>query len=262
MRIARFRMKDGQIKYGIIEGDSVTLIQGDILGEWSKDDIQLSIDDVCFLAPIVPPNMLAIGQNYKAHVEEGKDKYPTAPPLFIKATSCLNDPCGNIVLPKDAPNEVDYEAELAVIIKKTVRYVTESEALDYVLGYTCANDISARDCQRNDVQWARGKSFETFGPIGPWIETELEPNNCDISCRVNGKVMQESNTSMMIFDVPYIISYLSQCMTLFPGTVILTGTPAGCGFAQTPPAYLRAGDAVEVEIQGIGVLKNQVIMEQ
>lgn len=261
MRIARFKTKSNEIRYGIIGEDSVYALTGNVLGEFRKGGKIATIEDVQLLAPIVPPNLLAIGQNYKAHVDEGNDKYPTAPPLFIKATTSVNNPDGDIVLPKDAPNEVDYEAELAVIIKKAARYISKDEALDYVLGFTCANDISARDCQRNDVQWARGKSFETFAPLGPWIETELDPKSLKIQCRLNGEVMQDGSTSLMIFDVATIISYLSQCMTLLPGTVILTGTPAGCGFAKNPPVWLRAGDELEVQIEGIGTLKNSVVDE-
>jgi len=261
MRIARFKTKLNETKYGIINEGSIYVLVGDVLGEFKKGEKFSEFGDVQLLAPIVPPNLLAIGQNYKAHVDEGNDKYPTAPPLFIKATTSVNNPNSEVVLPKTASNEVDYEAELAVIIKKPARYVSKSEALNYVLGYTCANDISARDCQRNDVQWARGKSFETFAPLGPWIETELDPRDLKIQCRLNGEVMQDARTSLMIFDVATIISYLSQCMTLLPGTVILTGTPAGCGFARKPPVWLCAGDKLEVQIEGIGTLENFVVNE-
>ena len=261
MRLARFEVKDGQILHGVIEDDSVVVVEGDILGEWKKTRQTFPLSEVKLLAPIVPTNMLCLGLNYKAHAEEGDANLPAAPALFIKATSCVNHPGDPIVIPKMAPQEVDYEAELAVIINKSARHVSQEDALDYVLGYTCANDVSARDCQRNDVQWARAKSFETFGPLGPWIETELEPNNCDICCRVNGETLQNSHTSMMIFNVPYLISYLSQCMTLLPGTVILTGTPEGCGFARKPPVWLKSGDEVEVEIKGIGILQNTVVSD-
>ncbi len=261
MKLVRFKDKTGRIENGILEQNTILKVQGSFLGEWARTNETVNVSDITLLAPIVPSSMLALGRNYKAHAEEGNDDIPTAPALFIKAVSTLNDPFSPIVLPKMAPNEVDYEAELAVVIKKSARHVSEKEALDYVLGYTCANDVSARDCQRNDVQWARGKSFDTFAPMGPWIETELDPGNCKICCRVNGRLLQNANTSLMIFNVPYVISYLSQCMTLLPGTVILTGTPAGCGFAQKPPLWLKAGDTVEVEIEGIGIIKNPVIRE-
>ena len=262
MKLARIKEKTGRISHGIIEGSSVSIISGSFFSEWERTGEKFQLTEVDLLAPVVPCSILAIGRNYKEHAAEGKSELPKEPALFIKAISSVADPLAPIVLPKVAPNEVDYEAELAVVIKKSAKKVTEAEALDYVLGYTCANDVSARDCQRNDVQWARGKSFDTFAPLGPWMETDLDPQSCAISCRVNGQVKQNSSTSLMVFSVPYIISYLSQGMTLPAGTVILTGTPAGCGFAQTPPLWLRDGDLVEVEISGIGVLKNPVIKEK
>lgn len=262
MRLARFRSPQGDVAHGIVAGESLTVIEGDFLGDWKKTNQTFLVSEVKLMAPILPTNLLCLGRNYKAHAEEGNEDVPTEPALFIKATSCVTDPQAPIEIPKMAPNEVDYEAELAVIIKKSARYVNEEDALDYVLGYTCINDVSSRDCQRNDLQWARGKSFETFGPMGPWIETDLDPNRCNITCRVNGKTVQNSNTSLMIFSVPYLISYLSTFMTLLPGTVISTGTPDGCGFAQDPPLWLKAGDQVEVEIEGIGVLQNPVVKEK
>jgi len=165
------------------------------------------------------------------------------------------------MLPRIAPDEVDYECELAIVIGKTARHVSPATALDYVLGYTCANDVSARDCQLrlDGGQWSRGKSFDTFAPLGPWIETDLDPDNAEIMSRVNGREMQHSNTDDLIFDCRHIVAYLSEAMTLPPGTVIMTGTPSGVGFARKPPVFLRAGDVVEIEIAGIGVLRNPVI---
>jgi len=167
-----------------------------------------------------------------------------------------------VVMPAIAPSAVDYEAELAVVIGKPARKVSEKDALKYVLGYTCGNDISARDCQTTDGQWARGKSFDTFGPLGPWLETDLDPTNLAIQLRLNGNVMQAANTNLMIFPVAYLIHYLSQGMTLTPGTVIFTGTPAGIGFARNPKVCLKAGDVMEVDIQGIGVLRNTVVNDR
>ena len=261
MKLVRFKDKSGKISNGVIEKDTIVAVEGDFLGDWKPTKTKVSLSEVKLLAPIIPTNLLAVGRNYKAHAEEGNDELPKSPALFIKAVTTVTDPDAPIVVPKMAPDEVDYEAELAVVIKKAARNVSEKDAGKYVLGYTCANDVSARDCQRNDVQWARGKSFDTFAPLGPCIETELDPNNCNIACRVNGKTMQNANTSLLIFKIDYLISYLSQCMTLIPGTVLLTGTPAGCGFAQKPPVWLRAGDTVEVEIEGIGLLKNPVVNE-
>ena len=262
MRIARVRTPDNQIKYGIVENEAVVVVKGDILGKWEKTSERLPLDEVKLLAPVVPGNILAIGKNYIAHAEELKHDVPNEPVLFIKANSSINDPGAPIVIPKMAPDEIDYEGELVIVIKTKAKNVSREKALDYVLGYTCGNDVSARDCQfKFDSQWARGKSFDTFAPIGPWIETELNPFDCNVTSRLNGEVMQQANTSLMIFDVAYLVSYLSRCMTLLPGTIIMSGTPAGCGFGCKPPVYLKPGDVMEVEIEGIGLLKNKVVAE-
>ncbi len=258
MRIVRFAHA-GRVAYGIHEGERIVVAKGDPLTGLAPTKVTVSAAETRLLAPIAPPNLLALGRNYREHAQEGGDALPKAPLLFIKATSAVTAPGDPIVVPSVAPSQVDYEAELAVVIKKEARKVSEREALSYVLGYMCANDVSARDCQNSDGQWARGKSFDTFAPLGPWIETELEPQNCGIRCRVNGRTLQNSHTSLMVFGVAYVISYLSAGMTLLPGTVILTGTPAGCGFAQKPPVWLVAGDTVEIEIDGIGVLRNPVV---
>jgi 2-keto-4-pentenoate hydratase/2-oxohepta-3-ene-1,7-dioic acid hydratase in catechol pathway len=189
---------------------------------------------------------------------------PKHPVVFAKLTSSVANPGDPIFLPMDAPDEVDYEAELAVVIGKSARHINIEEALDHVLGYTCANDVSARDCQgRRDLQWTRAKSFDTFCPLGPCliVDPKLDPNSLPIRSKLNGKTMQESNTEDMCFSVPTLISYLSQHFTLLPGTVILTGTPEGVGSAQHPPAYLRDGDMISVEIDGVGKLTNPVRRE-
>ena len=261
MKIARFRTSDSRVNFGIVAGDVVRVLEGDILGDWRETPTREPLREVRLLAPIAPANILCVGRNYRAHAEEGGASVPQAPLLFIKATSCLCDPGAPIVIPCVAPAQVDYEAELAVVIRRPARHVRPEDALNYVLGYTCANDVSARDCQAGDGQWARAKSFETFGPLGPWIETDLDPRDLEITGRLNGKVMQDARTSSMIFSVADLISYLSQGMTLLPGTVLLTGTPAGCGFAQKPPVWLKPGDAYEVEIEGLGVLRNPVVKD-
>jgi 2-keto-4-pentenoate hydratase/2-oxohepta-3-ene-1,7-dioic acid hydratase in catechol pathway len=259
MRIVRFRSKSGDIRYGIHEGERIAIADGDPFSGLLRTKVTVPARDVKLLAPIAPPNILAIGRNYKAHAEEGGSDLPGAPLLFIKATSAVIAPEDPIVIPKVAAEEVDYEAELAVVIGKTARNVKAEDALRHVLGYTCANDVSARDCQRNDGQWCRAKSFDSFAPLGPWIETELDPGNLKIRCRVNGQMLQDASTSLLVFNVPYLIAYLSAGMTLLPGTVISTGTPAGVGFARKPPVWLHPGDTVEVEIEGIGVLRNPVV---
>ena len=261
MKIVRFKDKAGAVSYGTLEGDRVTPAEGDPLRGLKPGRTSVAIGEVQLLAPIEPPNVLCIGQNYKAHVEEGGDKLPKAPILFMKSTTTVIGPDEPVIIPKIAPAEVDYEAELALVIGKTVRHVPESRALDYVLGYTCAHDVSARDCQRDDGQWVRAKSFETFCPLGPWIETDLDPSNLRVQGRLNGQAMQDATTALMIFNIPFLVSYLSQGMTLLPGTVLLTGTPAGVGFARKPPVWLKPGDVFEVEVEGIGILKNPITAE-
>jgi 2-keto-4-pentenoate hydratase/2-oxohepta-3-ene-1,7-dioic acid hydratase in catechol pathway len=258
MRIVRFKGKGGEIRYGIHEGDRIVVADGDPYSGLRRTGASVAVREVKLLAPVVPPNILAIGRNYKEHAQEDGSDLPKAPLVFMKATSAVVPPGDPIVIPRVAPDEVDYEAELAVVIGKAARNVPEGEALKYVLGYTCANDVSARDCQRNDGQWCRGKSLDTFAPYGPWIETDVDPGNLKIQCRVNGSTLQDSSTSLLIFSVPSLIAYLSAGQTLLPGTVISTGTPGGVGFARKPPIWLRPGDVVEVEIEGIGVLRNPV----
>jgi 2-keto-4-pentenoate hydratase/2-oxohepta-3-ene-1,7-dioic acid hydratase in catechol pathway len=262
MRIARIRTPKGKTAHAIVRQDKVTLIKGDILGQWQETPETYPLSEVRLLAPIEPPNILCFGRNYKAHALEGGDDVPKAPILFMKSTTALCDPSDPILIPKCAPTQIDYEAELVVVMKKAARHVSEADALDHVLGYTCGHDVSARDCQAADGQWARAKSFDTFCPIGPWIETELDPANVRVQGRLNGKTMQDANTSLMIFSVRYLISYLSRGMTLLPGTILMTGTPAGCGFAQKPPVWLKPGDTYEVDIQGIGVLNNPIAAEK
>lgn len=262
MRIVRFKDRKGAVSYGTLEGDRIVLAEGDPLQELKPGRGSVGLGDVTLMSPIQPPNLLCIGQNYKEHIEECGDKLPKAPILFMKATTALVGPDEPVVIPKIAPGEVDYEAELALVIGKTARNVPEERALEYVLGYTCAHDVSARDSQRNDGQWVRGKSFETFCPLGPWIETELNPANVRVQGRLNGKTMQDSTTSLLIFSIPFLISYLSKGMTLLPGTVLLTGTPPGVGVARKPPVFLKPGDVFEVEVEGIGVLRNPVIAEK
>jgi 2-keto-4-pentenoate hydratase/2-oxohepta-3-ene-1,7-dioic acid hydratase in catechol pathway len=256
MRIARFEYR-GAVCRGIVEDDNLALVEVDDLARTGE---RVALESVRLLSPVDPPNVLAIGLNYRRHATESGMKLPERPLLFIKATTSVVGPADAIVLPTLASEEVDYEAELCLVIGRTARNVAEAEALDYVLGYTCGNDVSARDCQlRLDGQWARGKSFDTFCPLGPWIETEVaDPDNLRIQSRLNGAVMQDSNTSDLIFGCRELISFLSHNMTLLPGTVIMTGTPEGVGFVRQPPVYLRDGDVVEVEVEGLGVLRNAV----
>ena len=262
MRIVRFKDKTGAVKFGIVEGDRVIAAEGNPLLGLKPGRSSVALAEVKLLAPIEPPNVLCLGQNYKAHVEEGGHNLPKAPILFMKSPTAVLGPDDPVVIPKIAPAEVDYESELALVIGKTARHVPERRALEYVLGYTCAHDVSARDCQRNDGQWVRAKSFDTFCPLGPWIETKLDPTNVRVQGRLNGQTMQDATTTLLIFSIPFLISYLSRGMTLLPGTVLLTGTPAGVGFARKPPVYLKPGDLSEVEVEGIGILKNPITEEK
>jgi len=262
MRIARFEDTEGNTRYGIVDdspSDRVELIEGDIFGEFRRTGRSVRIK--MLLAPVDPPNVLAIGLNYRDHAEETGMAIPKVPLLFLKATTSVIGPDRPIVLPIGACDEVDYEAELAIVIGKHCRNVESSDAQQYILGYTCGNDVSARDCQlRIDKQWARGKSFDTFCPCGPWIVTtdQLDPSDLAIKSILNGQVMQVSRTSQMAFDSADLVSFLSKQFTLLPGTLILTGTPSGVGFSRKPPVFLRSGDEIIVEIEGIGQLCNSV----
>lgn len=249
---------------GVFESDgSIRILEGEILGKNHLTDEILPIDQIKeYLVPIEVPNIIAIGLNYRDHAQEAKVEIPSAPLIFIKATSSLTAHLSPVILPKAAPDEVDYEAELVAIIGKTAKNITAEQAPDYIFGYTCGNDVSARDCQlRHDKQWARGKSFDTFAPIGPVIETDLDPADVRVRLILNGQCMQDASTRDLIFPVFDIVSYVSNNMTLLPGTVIMTGTPPGVGCARKPPVFLKSGDNMVVEVEGIGSLENHVILE-
>lgn len=250
--------------YGILDGDTVRLLDGSPLAGTARETgVAFPLAEITrFLPPVEPPNVIALGLNYREHARETGAALPPAPVIFIKATTALLGHGGTIRLPKEAPDEVDYEAELVVVIGKAAKNVAPEAAAGHIFGYTCGNDVSARDCQiRIDKQWARGKSFDTFAPVGPWIETDLDPSALPVRSRVNGAVMQDSTTADLVFDVPAIVSYLSRQMTLLPGTLIMTGTPPGVGHVRRPPVFLRPGDTVEIEIEGIGALRNTVAAE-
>ena len=220
------------------------------------------------LAPVEPHTVICIGLNYRQHAAETNAPLPQWPVVFFKNPASVQHHGGPIELPRWlASAKVDYECELAVVIGRRCKNVSRADALDYVLGYTCANDVSARDWQKEGggSQWCRGKSFDTFCPLGPALVTPDEipnPNALRISTKVNGETLQDSSTSDMIFDVPTLIEFLSGSTTLLPGTVILTGTPSGVGMARTPPRWLRPGDTVTVEIEKIGALTNPVVEER
>jgi len=261
MKIVRY-LNNGQIYYGIVEGDLIHECVGDPFNKLTRQSATHDLYSVKLLPPVSPPNILCLGLNYKKHADETGLPRPEAPVLFMKSTTAL---CGNgdpIILPANSPDQIDFEAELAIVIKKRARNVSEDEVCDVILGFTAANDISNRAVQFSDGQWVRAKSHDTFCPVGPAILTDLDGDNLNIICRLDGHVMQSSNTSDMIFGCRRIVSYLSQCMTLLPGTIILTGTPAGVGFTRKPPVFLRSGQTLETEIEGIGLLVNHVTANQ
>ena len=267
MKILRHLTASGQIRYAAQSPDgSARVIEGDIFGEYHVTDETADVAQV--LAPIVPTAILCIGLNYRRHAEESGAKPPERPVLFVKGNNTLQNPGGPILLPRHLrSDEVDYECELAVVIGKAAKNVSRENALEYVLGYTCANDVSARDWQikLGGGQWCRGKFFDTFAPLGPVLVTPDEipnPNALRISTVLNGETVQDWNTDDMIFDVPALIEFLSGSTTLLPGTVILTGTPHGVGMAQKPPRWLVPGDVVTIEIEGIGALTNPVEEER
>lgn len=267
MKLIRYLDSVGRIHHGAEQPDGSALrIDGDIYGAHRVTTERADLRQL--LAPVAATQILCIGLNYRRHAEETKAKIPERPILFVKGVNALQHPGQPILIPQHLrSDEVDYECELAVVIGKPCKNVRRDRALSYVLGYTCANDVSARDHQikLGGGQWCRGKFFDTFAPLGPRLVTADEipnPNALAISTTLNGERVQDSNTADMIFDVPALIEYLSGSTTLLPGTVILTGTPQGVGMARKPdPRWLRAGDSVTIEIEKIGALTNPVALE-
>lgn len=247
MKFARFVTND-RTAYGIVEDEFLREVDGDIFNEFQPTAQTHRIEDVTLLTPCEPSKMLAVGLNYSSHL--GDRKAPAVPGIFFKATTSLLAPFGTIVLPRSS-GLVEHEGELVVVMGRQAKCVSEETALEYVLGYTCGNDVSCRPWQRNDLQWWRAKGSDTFGPLGPYIDTDLNPANASITVRINGEIAQEGNTSDLIFDVPYVISFITSVMTLEPGDVIYTGTPG-------IPGSTKHGDTVEVHIGGIGTLTNHV----
>lgn len=280
MRIARIRTADRTaiariesdealvLTDGSTEPDVDTLrrllVQGVDLGAEEPSET-LALADVELLAPLTAPQkIIAIGLNYADHARESGVEPPAAPVAFAKLPNSIIGPGEPIRFREADSDQVDYEAELAVVIGRGGRDIAEERALEHVFGYTVCNDVSARDAQFADGQWIRGKSYDTFCPLGPWIVTTDEltdPQSLAIRCRVNGETLQDGSTKEMIFGVAQLVSYLSRFLTLEPGDVILTGTPYGVGFARTPQVFLRDGDVVEVEVEGIGTLRNPVVVE-
>jgi len=251
MKYVRFANRKNEVGYGIIEGEKVRLLDGAFLDPTSKEtDTLISLEEVALLAPVEPSKVICVGLNYALHAEELNHTLPEDPVIFIKPQTTVIGPNAEIIYP-NVSRRVDYEAELAVVIGKTIKDVTEIEAAEAIFGYSCANDVTARDLQKKDGQWTRGKSFDTFCPIGPWVVTDIDPSQLDIQLLLNGEIKQSSNTKYFISSVAKLVSFMSQVMTLNQGDVVLTGTPEGVG-------PMQPGDEVIVRIQDIGELRNTI----
>ena len=251
MKFLRYKTKDGKVKHGHLEEGKVLEITGDILGEYHSSGNEYEVNDIKFLAPCSPSKIVAVGLNYRDHAEELKKKIPGEPLLFMKPSTSIIGHEDKIIYPSHMSSRVDYEGELAVVIGKEAKWVNESEAFQYIFGYTCINDVTARDLQVKDIQYTRAKGFDTFAPIGPVIETEIDPSDLEISTFLNGELKQHSRTSEIIFKVPRLLSFISRVMTLLPGDIIATGTPSGIG-------PMKISDKIEIKVEGIGNLKNYV----
>lgn len=253
MLICRYQSA-GETQYGLIEDGVVYVASGDIYENPLKGDAVGSVGQLDLLAPAAPSKIICVGRNYAAHAKELGNEVPSEPLLFFKPPSSLIGN-GEVIELLPEMGKVDHEAELAVVIKREGRFIPAADALNYVLGYTCANDVSDRDFQKADGQWTRAKGFDTFCPLGPWIDTQFDASDVRVTATVNGELRQDGRTSQFVFNVPFLIQYISRIMTLKPGDLILTGTPAGVG-------PLNSGDKVEVSIDGLGTLQNQVRLRE
>jgi 2-keto-4-pentenoate hydratase/2-oxohepta-3-ene-1,7-dioic acid hydratase in catechol pathway len=256
MRIVRFELT-GRTGYGILAGEKIDVLWSTPYDGGLNNTVGeiMSLPAVKLLAPCEPSKIVALGLNYRDHAAEFGHPIPAEPLIFLKPSSAVIGPDDDIVYPAMS-RRVDYEAELAVVIGRTCSNVREEEAQDYILGYTCINDVTARDLQQTDGQWTRAKGFDTFAPLGPWIETAIpDPSNLTVEAYLNGQRRQHSNTKNMIFGVAAQVSFISRIMTLLPGDVIATGTPSGIG-------PMQPGDVVEIRVEGIGTLRNQIVSER
>jgi 2-keto-4-pentenoate hydratase/2-oxohepta-3-ene-1,7-dioic acid hydratase in catechol pathway len=249
MKLVRYQVL-GRTACGILHGEEVRELEGDFFGPLKKHETILSLAGVKLLAPCSPTKIIAVGLNYRDHAWELGMPVPDAPVIFLKPPTTVIGPEDTILYPA-ASSRVDYEAELGIVIKDRVKNIRPEEAGGHILGYTCANDVTARDLQKKDGQWSRAKSFDTFCPVGPCIETGINPADLLVESYLNGARMQSSRTSQFIFKADFLVSFISQVMTLYPGDLIITGTPSGIG-------PMKPGDTIEVRIEGIGSLKNTV----
>ena len=254
MRTIRYILSNEETpKYGWLLGTKIGNIEGDIFGAFQREEAKIPLESVQLLPPVIPSKIICVGRNYAAHAKEHDAEVPEVPLIFMKPPTSMIGHQQKIVLPPQS-HQIEHEAELAVIISRSGRWITTEDALSHVFGYTIANDITARDLQRSDGQWTRAKGFDTFCPLGPWIETEFDPADSVITCHVNGEMRQMASTRDMIFTVRHLIAFISSVMTLEQGDLLLTGTPAGV-------SPLNSGDTVEVSIEGLGTLSNPVISE-
>jgi 2-keto-4-pentenoate hydratase/2-oxohepta-3-ene-1,7-dioic acid hydratase in catechol pathway len=251
MKYVRFQAKNDQVSYGWIRNDEIGVISGDLFGDYRRMEVYTPQNQVRFHSPVIPGKIIGVGRNYREHAIEQGVEVPEIPLIFLKPPSSVIGPEDKIEIPPQS-KEVVHEAELALVIGKKGRWIHSEEAFTHIFGYTLGNDVTARDLQRRDGQWTRGKGFDTFCCLGPWIETDLDVADALVTCRVNGEMRQMASTKEMVFTIPQLIAYISSIMTLMPGDVILTGTPAGSG-------PLKAGDQVEVSVEGIGSMVNKVI---
>jgi 2-keto-4-pentenoate hydratase/2-oxohepta-3-ene-1,7-dioic acid hydratase in catechol pathway len=251
MNIIRYQTSDSEAQYGWLLEEKAGPIVGDIYSIFQREEARIPVDSIQILSPVLPSKIVCVGRNYAAHAKEHDAEVPKIPLIFLKPPSSLLGPGEKIILPPQS-NQVEHEAELGVVIGKPGRWIQPEEVMDHIFGYTIANDVTARDLQRSDGQWTRGKGFDTFCPVGPWIETEFDPADAVVACHVNGEMRQMASTRDMIFNIQQLVAFISSVMTLEQGDLILTGTPAGV-------SPLNPGDVVEISIEGIGNLSNPVI---
>ncbi len=250
MKIVRYKINEEEPKYGWVLNDKVGEIQGDIFGEYRRRETKTPIKEVKLLAPCAPSKIICVGRNYVDHAKELGNEAPKTPLIFLKPPSSIIAAGEPILLPMQS-KQVEHEAELVAVIGKRGKSIAVDDAKEYIFGFTIGNDVTARDLQKTDDQWTRAKGFDTFCPFGPWIDTEFDPSDAVVTCRVNGQMRQMASTRDMVFNVSSLIAYISSVMTLEPGDIIFTGTPAGVG-------ELKNGDVVDVEIEGLGKLSNPV----
>jgi 2-keto-4-pentenoate hydratase/2-oxohepta-3-ene-1,7-dioic acid hydratase in catechol pathway len=253
MRFIRYQSGDEAPRYGWLLEDGIGPVEGSPFGEFRRLETDTSLSDVRLLAPVQPSKVICVGRNYAAHAKEHNAEVPEVPLLFLKPPSSVIGPGEKIVLPPQS-QQVEHEAELTVVIGKRGRWIPTEEALKHVLGYTIGNDVTARDLQRRDGQWTRAKGFDTFCPLGPWIETEFDPSDALISCYVNDEMHQMASTRDMVFSVRQLVAFASSIMTLEPGDILMTGTPSGV-------SPLQAGDVLKTTIEGLGELSNPIVKE-